>query len=143
MKRLFFVFVISCVFFAASDAQKVKEANVPLKVKTAFGEKYPGVKGVTWEKEKGNFEANWGGKSKEDNSVQFSPSGTFLEIYKAIPVSELPAPVLAYVKQHYKGAKISEAGKVTDANGKTSFEAEVNKKDIVFDENGNFVKAED
>jgi len=31
---------------------------------------------------------------------------------------------------------------VTDAKGKPSYEAEVNRKDIIFDENGSFVKAE-
>ena len=61
---------------------------------------------------------------------------------KAIPVSELPANVTAYVKSHYNGAKITEAGKVTDAKGKLSYEAEVNRKDVIFDENGNFVKSE-
>jgi hypothetical protein len=88
------------------------------------------------------FEANWGGKSGEDNSVQFTPSGEFIEIVKAIPVDALPKSVTEYVKQHYKGAKITEAGKITDAKGKLSYETEVNKKDIIFDKNGNFVKAE-
>ena len=59
-----------------------------------------------------------------------------------MPVSQLPANVAGYIKQHYKGSKITEAGKVTDAKGVTFYEAEVNKKDIVFDENGKFVKAE-
>ncbi len=29
-----------------------------------------------------------------------------------------------------------------NAKGKISYEAEVNRKDVIFDENGNFVKAE-
>ena len=61
---------------------------------------------------------------------------------KAIPVSQLPKPVLAYVKEHYKNAKITEAGKVTDATDQHTYEAEVNRRDIIFDENGKFVKAE-
>lgn len=133
----------SLFFFVASNAQSIKVDKVPAPVKSALQKKFAEAKDVQWEKEKGNYEANWGGKSKEDNSVQFTPLGEFIEIVKAIPVSELPAPVIAYVKQHYKGAKITEAGKVTDAKGKTSFEAEVNKKDIIFDEKGNFVKAGD
>jgi hypothetical protein len=32
---------------------------------------------------------------------------------------------------------------VTDVNGKRFYEAEVNKKDITFDENGKFLKTED
>lgn len=119
-----------------------KKVNVPTVVKNALAKKYPEATRVTWEKENGNYEANWGGKSGEDNSVQFTPAGNFIEIVKAIPVSELPANVSAYVKSHYKDAKITEAGKVTDAKGKLSYEAEVNRKDVIFDENGNFVKSE-
>ncbi len=61
---------------------------------------------------------------------------------KAIPVNELPPPVLTYVKKHYH-SKITEAGRVTDAHGKITYEAEVNRKDIIFDEKGNFIKVED
>ncbi len=118
------------------------KVHVPSTVRAALAKKYPAATHVTWEKEKGNYEANWGGNSGEDNSVQFTPSGNFIEIVKAIPVDQLPKPALAYVKLHYKGAKITEAGKVTDGNGKLSYEAEVYGKDIVFDENGNFVMAE-
>lgn len=42
----------------------------------------------------------------------FMPSGNFIEIVKAISVSQLPATALAYVKKHEKGAKIKEAGLV-------------------------------
>ncbi len=129
-------------FAQANENEGKKHINVPSVVKTALQKKYPEAKNVSWEKENGNYEANWGGKSGEDNSVQFTPSGNFIEIVKAMPVAELPRPVVAYVKEHYKGAKITEAGKITDAQGKLSYEAEVHGKDIVFDENGNFVKAE-
>ena len=95
---------------------------------------------ISWEKEKGNYEANWGGKSGEDNSVQFTPAGNFIEIVKAIPASQLPQTIAPYIKSHYNNAKISEAGLVTDANNKISYEVEVKGKDLIFDENGNFVK---
>ena len=95
---------------------------------------------MNWEKEKGNYEANWGGKSGEENSVVFTPAGVFVEIVKAIPISTLPKSVAPYVKAHYKGAKIKEAGKVTDAAGKTMYEAEIKGGDLIFDENGTFIK---
>ena len=121
-------------------AQKLKSTAVPAAVKTALSTKYPDATKVTWENEKGNFEANWGGKSGEDMSVEFSPAGTFIEQVVAISPSELPAGVAAYVKQHYKGVKITEAGKVTDAKGTTMYEAEVHGKDLLFDAKGNFLK---
>lgn len=137
------LFTLSTATFAQENEHEGKESiKVPTAVKSALTKKYADAKNVTWEKENGNYEANWGGKSGEDNSVQFTPSGSFIEIVNAMQISELPAKVTAYVKQHYKGAKITEAGKITDAKGKMSYEAEVHGKDIVFDENGNFVKAE-
>ncbi len=153
MKKILSLAAILFALNVTTFAQKEKDenenenemkakVNIPPAVKSAFVKKYPDASKVTWEKEEGNYEANWGGKSGEDNSVQFNPSGDFIEMVKAIPVNELPENVIEYVKQHYSGAKITEAGKVTDAQGKLSFEAEVNRKDIVFDENGNFVKAE-
>lgn len=128
------------MFVVTAHSQDVKADKVPAPVRSALDKRYPEAKGVQWEKENGNYEANWGGKSGEDNSVQFTPSGDFIEMVKAIPVSQLPPAVLTYIKNHYKGAKITEAGKVTDAKGKTTYEAEVNKKDIIFDEDGNFIK---
>ena len=155
MKKIVSIIAILFAMITASYAQKEKgekgekgekenkeKVNIPAPVKSALTKKYPAATKVTWEKENGNYEANWGGKSGEDNSVQFTPAGDFIEIVNAIPVSQLPAPVAVYIKAHYKGAKITEAGKVTDAKGKISYEAEVNRKDIIFDENGKFVKAE-
>lgn len=123
-------------------AQDLKEKDVPKTVKNAFIKKYPGAKKVSWEKEKGNYEANWGGKSGEDNSVTFTPAAIFLEIVEAIPVSQLPSNVAPYVAKNYNGAKITEAGKVTDASGKHMFEAEIKGKDLIFDEKGIFIKAD-
>ncbi len=145
-KAICFVFIIA--LSTASFAQKEKgegkeKLTVPAVVRDALSKKYPEATKVSWEKEKGNYEANWGGKSGEDNSVQFTPTGDFIEIVKAMPVNKLPVSIITYVKEHYKGAKITEAGKVTDAKGKITFEAEVNRKDIIFDEKGNFIKSED
>lgn len=125
---------------AALFAQDLKEKDVPASVKAALLKKYPDAKKVSWEKENGNFEANWGGKSGEDNSAMFTSAGAFLELVQAIPVSQLPSSVAVYVKQHYKGMVINEAGKVTDASGKNMLEAKIKGKDLIFDEKGVFIK---
>jgi Putative beta-lactamase-inhibitor-like, PepSY-like len=134
-----FLFIFLLVF-RNTEAQDLETREVPSAVKSALQSKYPEAKVVKWEKEKGNFEANWGGKSGEDNSVQFTPGGQFIEIVKAIPVNELPKAVKSYVKEHFNNAKISEAGRVTDAKGKLFFEAEIHGKDLIFDSNGDFLK---
>lgn len=141
-RRIISAAVILCFLTTPLIAQRVKDSNVPTAVKNALSKRYPSASGVTWEKEKGNFEANWGGRSKEDNSVLFTPSGEFVEIVTAMPVSSLPAAVATYVHARYPGAKITEAGKVTDAKGKIRYEAEVKGKDLRFDEKGNYVGAD-
>ncbi len=152
MKKLFgiitILFALRTLTFAQEKNEKKEEkkemkskVNVPQVVKIALSKKYPNSSKVIWETENGNYEANWGGKSGEDNSVQFTPDGQFIEIVKAIPINELPEPVILYVNKHYRGSKISEAGKVTDAAGKTSYEIEIKGKDVIFDENGKFIKS--
>lgn len=140
MKKIILSMLMFECLTGMAFAQKVNTSGVPASVKITLLKKYPNAAKVTWEKEKGNYEANWGGKSGEDMSVQFMPDGTFVEQVVAIPVTELPAGVATYVSQHYKGVKITEAGKVTDAKGTLMFEAEVKGKDLVFDEKGNLLK---
>jgi hypothetical protein len=127
-------------FVIPAKAQDLKEKDVPEVVKSALVKMYPDAKKVSWEKEKGNYEANWGGKSGEDNSAIFTPSGKFIEIVQAIPIDQLPTSIVPYVTKHYSGAKIKEAGKVTDASGKHMYEVEIKGKDLIFDEKGNFLK---
>jgi hypothetical protein len=129
-----------CLISISVLAQRVKSSDVPAGVKAALQQKYPSASAVTWEKEKGNYEANWGGASKEDNSVLFTPAGVFVEQVVAMPVDQLPAGVAVYIHAHYPGAKITDAGKVMDAEGRTRYEAEVKGKDMLFDEKGNFIK---
>lgn len=129
-------------FNYCSYAQDLKAKGVPFIVKQAFAKKYQKAIKVSWEKEKGNYEANWGGKSGEDTSVQFTPAGVFVEEADAISISQLPASIALYVKAHYNGAKIREASRVTDAAGNKMLEAEIKGKDILFSETGSFIKTD-
>ena len=144
MKKTASLAIMAILITGTVWAHDINSKDVPAVVKSALYKKYPiaAKAKVSWEKEDGNYEANWGGRSGEDNSVQFTPSGSFVEIVRAIPVSELPANVHVYVRDHYKNAKITEAGRMTDANNKLFYEAEVHGRDIIFDKDGNFVKAE-
>ena len=142
MKKFFLGAITVTFIITGCYAQDLKSTDVPAAVKSALIKKYPEAKSVSWEKESGNYEANWGGKSGEDNSVMFTPAGNFIEIVKAIPVNKLPQNVAPYIKAHYNNATINEAGMVTDANGKVTYEAEIKGKDLIFDEKGNFVKVD-
>jgi hypothetical protein len=134
---LLFAFILATTNL---KAQHINISDVPAAVKSSFAMQYPAAEKVTWEKEKGNYEANWGGKSGEDNSAQFTPSGRFVEIVKAIAVADLPASVPAYVKKHFNGAKILEAGRATDASGKITYEVEIKGAGLIFDEKGTYLK---
>ena len=140
--KTYFLFGAFALLAGACNAQKLKDKDIPSPVKTSFQKNYASATHVTWEKENGNYEGNWGGKSGEDNSVMYSPAGVFIEYVKAIRVSELPKNTLMYLRTHYKNVKVTEAGKVTDAKGKICYEAEVNRKDVLFDSNGNFIQVE-
>lgn len=133
-------FIGLCLIAHGASAQRLNKARVPAAAQSALTRQYPKASHVIWEREKGTFEANWGGKSNEDSSALFSPNGQFVELAVAIPVSGLPAGVAAYVGTHYAGARISEAARVLDAKGQTTYEAEVKGKDLIFDRAGNLLK---
>lgn len=127
----------ACICFAA-NAQKLDAANVPAAAKAAFAKTYPGAM-AKWEKENGKYEVNFiqGGKTM---SVLMDDKGTISETETDIKVSELPAAVVSYVKQHYKGQVIKEGAKITKADGTINYEAEVGGKDVIFDAVGKFLK---
>ena len=75
-------------------------------------------------------------------SATFDATGKWLETETDIKVSELPKAVLDYVKTNYKGASIKEAAVISNPTSSKMYEAEVKGKDLLFDENGKFLKEE-
>jgi len=137
MKNLLIIALISITTFA--NAQKLQESAVPAVVKTGFTKAHPKAKDVKWVKEGNKFEANFD-MDKIDYSAVLDEKGNITETETKIPVSQLPKGVAEYVAQHHKGHKIAEAAKITDASGNVTYEAEVNKKDLIFDKMGVFIK---
>lgn len=138
MKKLMLsIALIAIVFIGFS--QKIKTADVPAVVKSAFEKQYLKATEVKWNKENGNFEASFD-LNKTDNSVVFDGSGKILETEIEIEITQLPKAIADYVKANYKGAAIKEAAKITDAEGTVTYEAEVKGKDLIFDSTGKFLK---
>lgn len=77
----------------------------------------------------------------KETSAVYDEKGTLTEMEEEIKVSALSPSISAYVKEHYKGGVIKEAAKITKGS-ETIYEAEVNKKDLIFDANGKFIKEE-
>jgi hypothetical protein len=143
MKKYLTTIVLSGFLITGVQAQDLKTANVPKTVTSALLAKYPESSQfkVAWEKEKGNYEANWGGKSGEDNSALFTPTANFIELVQAIAINKLPSKALAYIRTNKASVKITEAGLVTDAKGTVTYEAEIKGgKELIFDKEGNFIK---
>lgn len=138
MKKLIVIVALS-LGVGSANAQKVKEADVPSAVKDGFTKSFPNSKVEQWEKEDGNFEAEFD-LNKVETSALFDATGKLLETEVEIKVSELPKAVSEYITKNVPGKKIKEASKITDAAGKVWFEAEAGEADYIFDADGKFVK---
>lgn len=138
-KSILLFFALIMLSFNAIYGQK----GVPASAITALKQKFPEAKKGKWEKEKnGDFEANFkvNGKSM---SATFSPTGEWLETESTIPVSALPALVVAAFKKEHGTATIKAADKIESANA-ISYEIEykdgLKTKEIVYDAQGVVVK---
>ncbi len=136
MKRLLCVALI--ITSLQATAQKMDASKVPTIVKATFARAYPKAT-AKWEMEDKNYEAGF----KQDGksiTVVIDIKGVLLETETSITMSDLPKAAADYLSVHYKGKKIKETAKIVKANGVANYEAEVNKTDIIFDSNGNFLK---
>jgi hypothetical protein len=140
MKNLICLFVaFSIVAINSIYAQK----GVPATAISTFKQKFPEAKKSKWEKEKnGDFEANFK-VNDQSMSATFSPTGAWKETESTIPVSALPAPVVAAFNKEHAGAKIKAADKIESATA-TTYEIEykdgLKTKEIVYDAQGVLVK---
>lgn len=140
MKRFLLPAILAFATLQAYS-QKISADKVPAPVKSGFASKHPAMKG-TWEKEKSNYEVNFKENGK-DMSCLIDASGNITETETEIKAQELPQPARDYLQKNYKGVKIKEAAKIVMANGDVQYEAEMNKKDVLFDGKGNFLKVEE
>ena len=138
MKNVLSLLLFTTALSLAASAQKLEASKVPSPVKAAFEKKYPGAV-AQWENEDGKYEAGFKQNGKKMAAL-FEANGTMTESEVDIKVSQLPSVVLAYVKDHYKGATIKEGAVITKADGTLNYEAEVNKMDVLFDAKGKFIK---
>ena len=136
MKTLLMAIAVSTTM--SCFAQK----DIPAVVQEAFKKNFPGVTVKKWDKEDGNFEANFS-KDGKTMSATFDAKGKWLETETDIEVKDLPASIVSYIKAHYNNAAIKEAAMLKTPAG-DKYEAEVKgvKKDLLFDANGNFLKEE-
>ena len=117
------------------------QKNIPQVVKDAFASKFPNVVVTKWDKEDNDFEANFS-KDAKTMSATFDAKGIWLETETDISVKELPATIVSYMEEHYKGEKIKEAAIIVTSKAEM-YEVEVKDKDVLFDTSGKFLKVEE
>jgi outer membrane biogenesis lipoprotein LolB len=128
MQKVLLFFMLSCGAFYTACAQKTP----PPAVVTSFQERFPQIQNPEWEKEKnGDWEAEFE-KGNVEMSANFSIDGKWLETETEITFAELPSSV----QMALKGKKVKEAAKIQRADGSTVYEAEVGRKDLLFDASG-------
>jgi len=134
MKKIFFV--VAFFFTVNSMAQ-----TPPPAVQAAFSKTYPDAKMKKWEKENGKYEADFIIDGVQ-TSAAYNADGTLEETEYAIAVSALPASIITHLQTLYKSTTIKEASIIKKPSGEKMYEAEINKKDLLFDMSGNFLGEE-
>jgi hypothetical protein len=131
------IITVICLF--ASIAVTAQKAVAPDAVKAAFAKAYPGATKVKWEKENGNYEVSFVDKGNEISAI-YNANGVLQEAEQEMKASELPAGVISYMKDHYKGITVKGGAKIIKAGGSINYEAAIKGKDVIFDTNGKFIK---
>lgn len=124
---------------ALASAQMISQSKVPATVRSSFNLAHPKIAKVTWELEKGVYEASFVSNGLQASEL-YSKSGALTESEIEIKISALPAGVLPFVKNHYKSAQIKGAAKITKANREINYETAITGRDLIFDSNGKFLK---
>src|SRR6478736_5428735 len=104
MKKISWTVILIAAITSTSCAQKIDAAKVPAAVKQSFAKAHPNVT-VKWEKEDGKYEAGFKTGTLTISEL-YTAAGIMEETETDIAVSQLPAPVLSYVKENYKGKTI-------------------------------------
>jgi hypothetical protein len=136
-----FLLTIALVLSVAVLAQAKNNTIPPAAAKSAFVKAFPGAEKAKWSKEKNDYEAEFTLQGKQMAAV-YDKNGVLKETEEDIKADALPAAVTSYVKAHYPKGAVKEAAKITKPNGEINYETEVNKKDLIFDAAGKFIREE-
>ncbi len=137
MKILFVILTL-----ALGSSYCFSQNKVPDEVKSKFATMYPNVGNAKWEIEDGLYEGSFK-QNNTDVSVILSRDGSLIQTETEMDVNRLPQAVKDYVASKLGGRKISSAAQIVSADGTTTYEAEVDHTDYVFDVNGQLVNTEE
>ncbi len=135
--------VIAAAILISLNACGQNTKDVPVKVKTAFEQKFPGVQKVKWGKENANeWEAEFKMNAKE-YSANYNSDGTWLETEYEIAANEIPAAIANTLDKEFPGYKLVESEISETVKGKL-YEFEIKtgnvKKEVAINADGTLVK---
>lgn len=137
--------VIAAAAMISMNACGQNAKDVPVNVKSAFAQKFPGVQNVKWGKENASeWEAEFKMNTKE-YSANFNSDGTWLETEYEIAPNEIPAAVTNTLGKEFPGYKLVESEISETAKGKV-YEFEIKtgttKTEVALLADGTLVKKE-
>jgi hypothetical protein len=125
MKLISILFIV--LIAGSTQAQKLKESEVPVAAKQAFTKKFPHVKSVAWSKENDTeFEAEYKMSGTEQSS-NFDKEGKWLVTETEVKSSALPTAVQAILKKDFIDYKVKEVEKVENAANEIFYEMALEK----------------
>ena len=127
MKTILLAVLFSGIAALAGNAQDIKAKDVPQAVASALAQKYADHKGLDWEMDGANYEAEFD-VNRTDHTVLIAPSGEIVMAKSDMMQSELPQPVRNAIDQKYKGMPLDDVEQV-EKGGETYYQVEL-------DENG-------
>jgi len=136
MKKLILAAATFILIFS-SCTRWVNEKDIPYAVTDAFKKEYPDKADVKWEKKGSDYEAKYKDPN-EDLSILYDKNGNLIEMEHKVELSALPADVRSYTDENAPGKSIAAAYRVTDKDGRVSYEAVVEETTYVFDSIGNY-----
>ena len=101
--------------FSACASQDIPQDKVPSVVVNAFAKAYPTATDVEWEKQSGDFEAEFDSAST-DYTVLLTASGAIVQAKHEITATELPAAVQKKISANYEDRQPDDA-EMVEKNG--------------------------
>lgn len=133
MKKVLIIALIAIPFFTNQiNAQDVYQYAVPSIIVNNFQKAFPKARDVEWEI-KGNlykveFETGFLGR---DHDVWLNESGAIVKHKEELNNNELPAKVVASIRQQFKGYHVDDVHKITMGKNITySIELESNHQEL-------------
>ncbi len=137
MRNSLLLYCLGSLLILAAQTSFAKP-KVPEAVLHAFQSRFPAAREVNWEIEnKTAYEAEFKLNGIEW-SVSFDATGKWLETETEVRLTDLPAPVQTALQ----GKKVKEMTRIERADGSMVYEAEVKRKDLLFDAMGNLLAEE-